>query len=129
MARKFWTLAGQAELTALRDVFVLLKEKTACMARFEYLTVASSDRLRVSARLALAFLRAKNDVPRIDRYAGRWSKAPVTPEMQAWVDRNLHVRKGGAQLVGYMTVGQSAELAAAMAETLSTVNFSGEQGR
>ena len=99
------------------------------MAMFESLTVASSDRLRVSARLALAFLQAKNDIPQINRYAGRWAKAPVTPEMRAWVDKNLPVQKGGGQVVGYMTVAQSAELAAAMSESLATVNFSGEQGR
>lgn len=125
--REFWTIAGLAELEAVQEVFRLMKEKTAFMAMFESLTNASSERLRVSARLALAFLRAKNDVPRIDRYAGRWAKAPLTPEMAAWVERNKHVRKGGSQLVGYITVEQSAELAAAMANSLATVNFSGDQ--
>ena len=127
--REFWTIAGRAELAAIREIFSQTKEKTAFMAMFESLTQAASDRLRVSARLALGFLQAKNDVPRFNRYAGRWAKTPLSPEMSAWVERNRHVRKGGGQMVGYITVAQSAKLAAAMADSLATVNFSGEQDR
>ena len=102
--REFWTIAGPGELAAIRDIFSQTKEKTAFMAMFSTPTQAASDRLRVSSRLALAFLQAKNDVLRFDRYAGRWAKAPLSPEMTAWVDRNRHVRRGGGQMVGYITV-------------------------
>lgn len=127
--REFWTICGLAELEAVREVFEQMAEKTAFMAIFGSLTVAASDRLRVSARMALEFLKVKEDLPRIDRYAGRWAKARMSPEMSAWVEKNRNVRKGGGQLQAYITVEQSAELAVAMAQALQTVNFSGEQAR
>ena len=83
--------------------------------------------LRTSARLALEFLKEKGDAPTIQNYAGRWAKTRLTPEMRAWLAANANVRKGGAHLTSYMTVAQSAELAAAMSEALSAVNL-GEEG-
>ncbi|APG78654.1 hypothetical protein [Beihai barnacle virus 9] len=127
--REFWTICGLAELEAMREVFEQMGEKTAFMAIFGSLTVAASDRLKVSARMALEFLKVKDDLPRIDRYAGRWAKARMSPEMSAWVQKNRNVQKGGGQLQAYITVEQSAELAVAMSQSLQTVNFSGEQAR
>ena len=127
--QSFWAIAGQAECMALRTVFENLNSKTAFMAIFSSLSETSALHIRTSARIALEFLREKNDAQNIERYAGRWAKTRLTAEMRAWVEANRAVRKGEAHTVSYMTVEQSAELAAAMAQSLGAVNLSEEGGQ
>ena len=109
---------------ALKGIFQALNDKTAFMAIFTSLSETSALRLRTAARMALEFLMEKKDLPGIKNYVGRWAKAPATAEMKGWVAANIGARKGGAVLRSYMTVAQSSEMAAAMADSLAVVSLS-----